>query len=132
MYVHKLILAVIIFVLLGAHEDRGLGHDFLRHIERTHALLYVIDGAGTENREPADDLKCLVEELRQYDDTLLEKPSFVFCNKAEMKGIIRKKNRLYKTAEELGLNVVEGSALKGVEIGDNFDLIPAFIEVHSC
>lgn len=52
-------------------------------------LLYVVDGAGTESREPADDLMCLVDELKHYDESLLQKPSFVFCNKAEIKGIYK-------------------------------------------
>lgn len=101
----------------GAHDDRGLGHDFLRHIVRTQALLYVVDGAGTEGREPAEDLACLVEELRQYDDSLLEKPCFVFCNKAEIKGTIKRRRKLAEVAASFGMKVIEGSALKGMEIG---------------
>ncbi len=70
----------------GAHENRGLGHDFLKHIERTKLLLYVIDMAATENRRPVDDLICLVKEIEAYDASLLDKPSLVFGNKVDLKG----------------------------------------------
>ncbi len=49
-------------------------------------LLFVIDGAGTESRNPADDLHCLMNELSEYDYSLLKKPMFVFSNKSDVKG----------------------------------------------
>ncbi|MFM8653470.1 MAG: Obg family GTPase CgtA, partial [Verrucomicrobiota bacterium] len=54
----------------GAHTGKGLGHDFLRHIERCAVLLFVIDAAGTEGREPAEDYRLLRKELREYDPVL--------------------------------------------------------------
>ncbi len=68
----------------GAHADRGLGHTFLKHIERTKVLLYVLDGAATEGRDPADDLLSLMEELRLYNANLMNKPALVFANKADL------------------------------------------------
>jgi GTPase len=70
----------------GAHENRGLGHDFLKHIERTKVLLYVVDAAGTEGRDPATDLRHLINELRLYDEELLTKPALVFANKHDLTG----------------------------------------------
>jgi GTP-binding protein len=67
----------------GAHENVGLGHAFLRHIERTQVLLYVLDGAGTEGRSPVDDLRALRHELAMYDAALLEKPGLVLANKMD-------------------------------------------------
>src|SRR5690606_33791189 len=54
----------------GAHENRGLGHEFLRHIPRCRVLLFVIDMAGTEGRDPISDLEILRKEVREYDEEL--------------------------------------------------------------
>lgn len=67
----------------GAHQGVGLGHDFLRHIERTKFLVYVLDMAGTDGRKPADDLKALREELRLYNAELAGRPSLVVANKMD-------------------------------------------------
>lgn len=68
----------------GAHRNVGLGHDFLRHIERTPVLLYVVDTAGTEGRAAEEDLASLQYELGQYDSELLERPSLVLANKMDL------------------------------------------------
>jgi GTP-binding protein len=69
----------------GAHEDRGLGHEFLRHIERTRVLCYVVD-ASAANADPAGDLASLQEELRLYDPRLPRRPALVVANKADLPG----------------------------------------------
>jgi len=100
----------------GAHDNRGLGHDFLRHIERTKILLYVIDGAGSEGRSPIHDFLSLRNELQLYDPTLLDKPSIVFSNKHDLKKAISKK--LQKEAAEVGLELYHGTAQKGVGMAE--------------
>jgi GTP-binding protein len=65
----------------GAAEDAGLGHAFLRHIERTAALLYVVDASG---RDPAGDLRALQEELARYSGDLPARPSLVVANKMDV------------------------------------------------
>ena len=77
---HRTRVADIPGLLKGAHEGVGLGHDFLRHIERTHFLLFVLDMAGTDGRKPAEDLKALRDELRLYNAELAERPSLVVAN----------------------------------------------------
>lgn len=67
----------------GAHENKGLGHRFLRHIERCKGLLFVIDMAGSDSREPWQDFTELREELRLYDPNLLRKPSLILANKMD-------------------------------------------------
>ena len=68
----------------GAHENRGLGHEFLRHIVRCKTLFYVLDMAGSEERHPIDDYQNLRKELRLYDPTLVAKPSCIIANKMDM------------------------------------------------
>ncbi|MCO6466813.1 MAG: GTPase ObgE [Bradyrhizobiaceae bacterium] len=65
----------------GASEGRGLGHQFLRHIERTAVLVYVIDAAS---EHPEQDLVTLKTELHKYDTTLSSKPSIVVCSRIDM------------------------------------------------
>jgi len=67
----------------GAHRNVGLGHAFLRHIERCKILVLLLDMAGTDNRAPWDDYKQLLKELEFYDPALLEKPRFVVANKMD-------------------------------------------------
>lgn len=103
----------------GAHENRGLGHDFLKHIDRTKTILYVLDGAGTEDREPSQDLESLIRELENYDPTLLEKKSFVFANKDDLANDDNShyKSQLIEETKKRGLLLLWGSANTGEGIG---------------
>ena len=67
----------------GAHANVGLGHAFLRHIRRCAMLVIIIDMAGTDNRDPADDYEKILGELKQYDPALLDKPCLVAANKMD-------------------------------------------------
>lgn len=71
-------------LIAGAHENRGLGHRFLRHIERCRCLLFMVDFAGVDGREPTEDYKTLLEELGCYSPELLEKPRIVIANKIDL------------------------------------------------
>jgi GTP-binding protein len=70
----------------GAHRNVGLGHDFLRHIVRCKVLVFVVDMAGSEGREPLDDLGKLRKELDLYDSQLSERPWIVVANKMDLPG----------------------------------------------
>ena len=67
----------------GASEGVGLGHDFLRHIERTKVLVHVVDAASTEGRDPVEDIKTIMNELKSYDESLLERPQRIAANKID-------------------------------------------------
>lgn len=68
----------------GAHRNVGLGHEFLRHIVRCKLFLFVLDMAGSEGRNPIDDLGTLREELKLYDATLADRPWMVVANKMDL------------------------------------------------
>ena len=70
----------------GAHRNLGLGHDFLRHITRCHVLLFVVDVAGSEGRNPIEDLQNLRREIDLYDPILSERPWFAVANKMDLPG----------------------------------------------
>ena len=68
----------------GAHENRGLGHEFLRHITRCRVLLFVVDMAGNDGRDPASDLEILRKEIKEYDEDLSRFPWKVVANKMDL------------------------------------------------
>ncbi|EPD54301.1 GTPase ObgE [Paenisporosarcina sp. FSL H8-0542] len=68
----------------GASQGVGLGHQFLRHIERTRVIVHVIDMSGIEGRDPYDDYVTINEELRQYNLRLTERPQLIVANKMDM------------------------------------------------
>jgi GTPase len=78
-----LVLADVPGLISGASDGKGLGHRFLRHIERCKLLLIIIDLAGTDTRDPRDDYKQLLKELELYDPALLAKPRLVAANKMD-------------------------------------------------
>ena len=80
----RLTVADIPGIIEGAHENKGLGHEFLRHIVRCKMLFFVLDMAGSEGRDPISDYQSLRKELGLYDPTLLKKPFLVIANKADI------------------------------------------------
>jgi GTP-binding protein len=79
----------------GAHQNVGLGHEFLRHIERCKVLVLLLDMAGTDGREPWNDYKQLLKELELYDPALLKKSRLVVANKMD-EAIAEKKLKQFK------------------------------------
>jgi len=80
----RIVMADIPGLIEGAHDNRGLGHQFLRHIERCTLLVFIIDMAGSENRKPWDDFKVLERELRLYSQVLAGKPRVIVANKLDL------------------------------------------------
>ncbi|MEH7332727.1 GTPase ObgE [Neobacillus drentensis] len=70
----------------GAHSGVGLGHQFLRHIERTRVIVHVIDMAATEGRDPFEDYLTINKELQEYNLRLTERPQIIVANKMDMPG----------------------------------------------
>lgn len=68
----------------GASEGIGLGHEFLRHIERTKVLLHIVDAASVEGRDPVMDIKSINQELEKYDANILKKPMIIAANKLDV------------------------------------------------
>lgn len=95
----------------GAHTGRGLGHDFLRHIERCRLLLILIDMAGVDDRKPWADYKQLLEELELYNKELLHKPRVVVANKTDLPAA---KKNLAAFKRKYKVRVIAISAQDGV------------------
>ena len=80
---NSFVMADIPGLIEGASEGAGLGHEFLRHIERTKVLLHVVDGASVEGRDPVEDVHMIMEELKAYNPKLLELPQAIAANKLD-------------------------------------------------
>ena len=78
------VMADIAGIIEGAHEGAGLGHKFLKHIERTKVLIHVVDVAGSEGRDPIEDFDKINSELQQYSPKLMKKPQIVAANKIDL------------------------------------------------
>jgi GTP-binding protein len=83
---HRLTVCDVPGLIEGAHKNVGLGHEFLRHIERCKVLVIVLDMAGSEGRKPIDDYRHLLTELELYDSDLLKRPRLVASNKMDEPG----------------------------------------------
>ncbi len=104
-----IVLADIPGLIEGAAEGAGLGHDFLRHVERTRLLLHVVDISGSEGRDPIDDLDQINTELDHYGN-LSERPQIIVCNKMDLPGAEENLKRMRILAEGMGCPVFAVSA----------------------
>jgi GTPase len=103
----RVVMADVPGLIAGASENRGLGHRFLRHIERCSLLLIIVDMAGTDGRDPRDDYKQLLQELKLYDPALLDKPRLVAANKMDEDAApanLRKFKTRHKTVEVIPIS----------------------------
>ena len=78
------VLADIPGIIEGASEGAGLGHDFLRHIDRCRLLIHVVDVSGSEGRDPIEDFETINRELREYNAELADRPQIVAANKCDL------------------------------------------------
>ena len=98
-------------IIEGAAEGAGLGHDFLRHIDRCRLLVHVIDVSGSEGRDPVEDFDAICEELHNYSIDLGDRPMIVAANKTDlMMPESDNLERLRKHVEEAGCELYEISA----------------------
>lgn len=107
------VLADIPGLIEGAHAGAGLGLAFLRHIERTRVLIYVIDAAGSEGRDPVADFHAVRHELREHNSALAERPCLVAANKQDLEGAEAGYRRLVETLADEGIRVYLLSAATG-------------------
>src|SRR5712691_11312506 len=100
-------------IIEGAHEGSGLGLQFLRHVERTRALVHVVDASGTSGRDPVADLRAVRDEVRHWDPALLERPQIVVAAKRDAVSEPDPLAALEEEARRIGLEVRPVSAVTG-------------------
>lgn len=104
-------------IIEGANEGIGLGHDFLRHIERTKVIVHIVDISGIEGRDPLDDFEKINTELKKYNEKLSSRPQIVVANKMDILDDIDIYNNFKSELENRGYKVYSMSAatLSGVD-----------------
>lgn len=105
------VLADIPGLIEGAHEGVGLGHDFLRHVERTKVLIHVVDISGVEGRDPYEDFIKINEELSKYNERLSTRPQIVVANKMDILADESVYQEFKVKVEKLGYEVFSMSAI---------------------
>jgi GTPase len=120
----------------GAHEGVGLGHQFLRHIERTRVILHVIDMSGMEGRVPYDDFIKINDELNQYNMRLMERPQIVIANKMDIPGaeenLAEFKEKVGKDVQVFPISAITRQGIREVlfATADILEVTPEFPLIH--
>lgn len=104
------VLADIPGLIEGAHEGVGLGHEFLRHVERTKVLIHVVDISGVEGRNPIEDFDKINDELKLYSEKLTTKVQVIAANKADIPGAEENFEAFKKEMEDRGYRIFKISA----------------------
>ena len=112
------IMADIPGLIEGAHEGVGLGHEFLKHIERTKLLVHVVDIAAIDGRDPVTDFDTINSELKEYSAKLAEKPQIVAANKTELPMAEEYLDKFISHVEGKGYKVFVISAATGKGINE--------------
>jgi len=125
---HSFVLADIPGLIEGAHEGAGLGHDFLRHIERTRMLVHVVDVSGIEGRDPIQDYHRINFELASFSEKLARLPQVVAANKSDLPSYFDNIERLKAELEPLGVVIVAVSAATKSGFDELLNKILAILE----
>jgi GTP-binding protein len=113
---HQVLIADIPGIIKDAHLDKGLGFAFLRHIERSRALIFVLDSSGSEDRDPVEDFEVLINELKAYREALLDRPILIALNKADQEDAAFYIEAFKKAFPERNDQIIVTSGLSGIGI----------------
>ena len=122
-YGDSFVLADIPGLIEGAHEGVGLGHDFLRHVDRTKLLIHVIDVSAIEGRDPIEDFYKINEELKLYSSKLMNKPQVVAANKTDIPQAEEHLEAFKKEVKKLGIEVFPVSAVTNKGLDELFTYV---------
>ncbi len=104
-------------IIEGAHEGVGLGHAFLRHVERTRILLHLVDVSGVEGRNPVEDVHTINNELKSYSEKLADKPQIIVANKMDIPSFDENFEEFKAQMEDEGYTVfaISAATRKGID-----------------
>lgn len=120
----------------GAHSGAGLGHQFLRHIERTRVIVHVIDMSAMEGRDPYEDYVTINKELEEYNLRLMERPQIIVANKMDMPGAAENLEKFMEKFQDdypvFPVSALTKQGLKEVlfAIADTVEKTPEFPLIH--
>ena len=108
----------------------GLGHDFLRHIERTKLILHLVDAAGIEGRDPVEDFHKINAELKKYSAKLSERTQVLIANKTDIPSAADNLPKLEKLAEEEGIKFFAISAVTHTGCDELMNFVGTWLDEH--
>jgi GTP-binding protein len=119
----------------GAHQGVGLGHQFLRHVERTRLIVHVIDMAATDGRDPYEDYKQINEELKLYNIKLEERPQIIAANKMDLPQAEENLARFKERVPDVAIYPISAATKHGVlelmyAVADRLETIPKRLQVE--
>jgi GTPase involved in cell partitioning and DNA repair len=106
----SMVMADIPGLIEGAHQGAGLGHEFLRHVERTRALVHLVEPSPTDGSDPIENYRAIRKEVEQYDVDLASRPEIIAVSKGELPGAQEVRERL---DQETGREVMLFSSVTG-------------------
>jgi len=130
-YAHEgasFVMADIPGIIEGAADGAGLGHDFLRHIDRCRLIVHVVDISGSEGRDPVADFEAINEELRRYNPDLASRPQFVAANKCDIIQDEGEAERFREYVEERGYRLFMISAAANTGVRDLVNAVAAELQ----
>jgi len=110
---HTFVLADIPGLIEGAHDGKGLGVQFLKHVERTRLLVHLVDVSEFTGRNPEHDFDVIMDELRQFSDELVQKPMIIVASKLDACQDLSRLSALEQKAAQLGLPFLSISSVTG-------------------
>lgn len=110
----------------GASEGVGLGHEFLRHVERTKVFIHIVDAAALEGTDPVSDIEKINDELKKYNENLMERPMVIACNKMDIPEASENYEKIKAEYEPKGIKVfpISAASNKGLD-----DLLQAVADI---
>ena len=129
-YEKSFVMADIPGLIDGAAEGAGLGHDFLRHVERTRLILHLVDASGLEGRDPVEDYERINGELAKYSRRLAERPQILVANKMDLPEARENLPRLKELAEREGIRIFPVSAVTGEGVSALISFVGEWLESH--
>ena len=114
----------------GASEGVGLGHDFLRHVERTKVIIHIVDASGIEGRDPVEDYYKINKELKIYSERIARRPQVLACNKMDLPGAEENLPRLRELAEKEGIEIFPISAATRQELDELIKRVAVLLDEY--
>ena len=129
-YEKSFVIADIPGLIEGAADGVGLGHDFLRHIERTKLILHLVDSAGIEGRDPVDDFHKINTELKKYSEKLSTRTQLLVANKIDLPTSAENLDKLKKLAEDEGIKIFAISAVTHTGLDELMNYVGTWLDEH--
>ena len=127
-YEKSFVMADIPGLIEGAAEGVGLGHDFLRHVERTKLILHLVDASGLEGRDPVEDYHKINKELKKYSEKIARRTQILVANKMDLREAQENLPRLRELAEREGLKLFAISAATREGLSELIDYVGQWLD----